>query len=78
VSKYIDIVEAGTSESGKTRIWNVVSNHPNHAADELGIIRWHGPWRKYVFEQADSAFYDWECLRKIADFIESVTMEHYS
>jgi hypothetical protein len=77
MSKYIDIELAGTSPTGKTKIWHVTNNHPNHAADQLGIVRWHGPWRKYVFEQPDGAFYDWECLRKIADFIEVATREHY-
>lgn len=77
MSKYIDIVEAGSSPSGKTLIWNVVNVHPNNACT-LGVIRWHGPWRKYVFEQPDGAYYDWECLRKIADFIEAATAAHYA
>lgn len=77
MSKYIEILEAGLSPSGKTKRWVVSNVHPNNAGP-LGQIRWHGAWRKYVFEQPDGAFYDWECLRMIADFIEAATKEHYS
>jgi hypothetical protein len=73
VSPYIDIVEAGTSSTGKTKIWHVVNK--THDDDQPGIIRWHGAWRKYVYESGP-AFYDAKCLRQIADFIERATQEH--
>lgn len=73
MSKYIEIIEAGTSPSGKTKIWHVINKDQQI---EIGLIRWHGPWRKYVFEQPEGAFYDWECLRMIADFIETATKDH--
>lgn len=72
VSKYIEIVEVGTSPSGKTKIWEV--RNKNEDA-EVGIIRWAGNWRKYVYECGPS-YYDWDCMRMIADFIENATLEH--
>lgn len=73
VSPYIDIVEVGVSASGKTKIWHVVNKR---SADDIpGIIKWHGGWRKYVYYSTE-AFYDWQCLRQIADFIEDQTTIH--
>ncbi len=73
VKKWVTFTEAGTSASGKTKIWHVTGK--NGPADGIGIIRWHGPWRKYVYE-SDEAFYDPDCLRLIADFLEAATKEH--
>lgn len=75
IQELITFEEVGTSPSGKTKVWHVVNTHNNH--DAIGIVRWHGAWRKYVYE-CDSSFYDWDCLRLIADFIEVVTKEHYA
>lgn len=74
VSEFIKFREAGTSPSGKTKIWHVINTfRPEN--DNIGIIRWNGAWRKYVYE-CESSYYDWDCLRLIADFIEKVTLEH--
>lgn len=71
VKKYITFEEAGTSPTGKTKIWRVLSV----SDDEIGYIKWHGAWRKYVYFTSNS-FYDWDCLRLIADFCEVATKEH--
>lgn len=73
VSPFIDIVDMGASESGKTRVWYVVNKRSPD--DVPGIIKWHGGWRKYVYHSGP-AFYDWQCLRQIADFIEQATKDH--
>lgn len=75
VSPYIDIIEVGASPSGKTKIFHVVNRR--NPEDVPGIIKWHGPWRKYVYESGP-AIYDWKCLRQIADFCEAATKEHLS
>jgi hypothetical protein len=72
-SPYIDIVEVGTSKSGITKIWHVVNK--NNPDDIPGVIAWNGGWRKYVYYSGD-AYYDWQCLRQIADFIEAKTRDH--
>lgn len=75
VSPYIDIVEVGTSASGKTKVYEVrnISNG-THSNDIPGVIRWHGAWRGYVYE-CEASFYDAKCLRQIADFIDGANKE---
>lgn len=73
VQKYINIEKVGTSTSGKTKVWAVTGK--NGAEDGIGYIKWSGAWRKYVY-YSDEAFYDWDCLRLIADFCESATKDH--
>lgn len=76
VSEFIKFIPMGTSPSGKTKVWHVVNLMRPEEPDQIGIVKWHGPWRKYVFEQPNGAFYDWDCLRLIAGFIENKTFEH--
>ena len=73
VSPYIEIVEVGTSKSGKTKVWHV--RNKGNEFDVPGVIAWNGGWRKYVF-YSNEAYYDWQCLRQIADFIEQATADH--
>lgn len=73
VKKYVEFTEAGTSPSGKTKRWHVTGKRGPE--DGIGLVRWHGPWRKYVYE-SDNAFYDPDCLRLIANFCELKTKEH--
>lgn len=75
ISSFIEFRDGGTSPSGITKIWYVV-NTMSGQDDQIGYIRWHGAWRKYVYQVPDESFYDWECLRFIADFIEARTIEH--
>lgn len=70
---YIEIKYVGVSTTGKTDIW-IVRNVKEHV--QIGFIRWAGNWRKYVYEQEGRIYYDWNCLREIADFIEYVTHQH--
>lgn len=78
VSPYIEIVQVGTSPSGKTKVWEVrnISNG-THSDDVPGFIRWHGAWRGYVYE-CEASFYDAKCLRQIADFIDAANKDHRS
>lgn len=77
VSEFIKFIPAGTSPSGKTKVWHVVNVVRPETPDQIGIVHWHGAWRKYVYESPPNSIYDWECLRLIADFIEQKTLEHY-
>ena len=56
----------------KTKIWNVCAIG---SGDVLGIVKWHGAWRRYAFFPKDALFEE-QCLRDIADFIELKTKEH--
>lgn len=74
-SPYIQIVDFGTSPSGKTKIWLVRNTRTD---EDIGHIRWHGPWRGYVFEAAEAGFYDEKCLKQISDFIITANQDHKS
>ena len=72
IEKLVEIWIVGATDSGKTFIFAVTSKL---SQDRIGIIRWHGAWRKYVYETGDS-FYDPDCLRYIADACERFTQTH--
>jgi hypothetical protein len=73
VSPYIEINYVHHSESGKTKVFEV--RNKNTPDDVPGFIRWHGPWRGYVYE-CEASFYDAKCLRQIANFIDDANREH--
>ena len=73
-SDYIIFRDAGRSPSGKTKITQV----HNLTSIELGLVRWHGPWRRYVFYPSVETFFDADCLFTIAEFCERQTKEHYN
>lgn len=76
ISPYIEITQVGTSKSGLTKIFEVRNTSKGANSDDVpGVIRWHGPWRGYVYE-CEASFYDAKCLRQIADFIDAVNKEH--
>lgn len=38
--------------------------------DELGVIKWHGAWRRYCSFPAESTIFDAKCHKDIAEFLE--------
>lgn len=64
---YITFVER-SDHPPKTKRWNVV-----HIEREilLGVISWHGAWWKYVFHPEGSTFFDADCIKEIASFIDN-------
>jgi hypothetical protein len=72
IKGWLKFTRTGLSKSGKTEEWYV-----KHKDDDcgLGFIRWHAPWRQYVFDALDSAYYSKGCLRDIAEFIEELMEE---
>jgi len=60
------------SDSGKTKIWKVMEPGGEY---EIGYIKWHGPWRCYVFEPLGYTIYEKNCLRAIANFCEHQNKE---
>lgn len=57
----------------KTDTWEVWSLDE---AMHLGQIRWLSPWRKYCFFPASETIWEEDCLRFVAEFIESETEKH--
>ena len=60
---YIDLLTK--SKSGKTNIYQVISN-----GIHLGDIKWYAPWRKYAFFPQEKTLYEQDCLKDIAKFLE--------
>lgn len=75
MAKWINFIDGGTSETGKTRLWHVVTKD---GSSVIGIIHWYGPWRKYCFSPHAKTVYEQDCLRSIADFCERQTIAHRS
>ena len=58
---YIVIKYERPSPSGKTRIFRVDSKR----GDNLGEIRWYGPWRQYVFMPESGTIWSAGCLADV-------------
>lgn len=71
--EYISISWNGSSSSGKTNIYSVTNNKSSAL---LGLIRWHGPWRQYVFVAAPLTLYSAGCLADIQSFLEETNTAH--
>ncbi len=72
MAKWIEFIDAGESESGKTRLWHVCP--PGQSP--IGIVHWYGPWRKYCYSPHANTVYEQDCLRDIAAFCEERTKDH--
>ncbi len=70
-SKHLKFVEAEPNK--KTRRMWVVNKHDDVP---LGNIGWFGRWRKYAFYPLPGMVFEQDCLRDIADYIETMTKEH--
>lgn len=56
----------------KTEKWTVQSIY---FGDVLGYVKWHSPWRQYVFECCD-VILGWDCLLEISEFCHDQTRAH--
>jgi len=72
MQSFLNFGLAGTSPSGKTKIFTVSSVN----GSRLGAVQWHSQWRKYAFFPIAGTLYDPGCLREISDFCERVSAEH--
>jgi len=62
--QYIRVVKI--ADNPKTSVWSCCNKH---SGDELGIIKWYGPWRQYCYFPTTQAVYSKGCLDDIGDFI---------
>jgi hypothetical protein len=58
---------------GKTHRW-LVNNEANGCL--LGYVRWHSPWRRYVFMPNAGTIFDAACLDELKTFCEIQTKAH--
>lgn len=70
---HIVFKEIGESNSGKTKVWNVINTGGQFV---LGSVKWWAPWRRYCFFPVAGTAYDKSCLREVADFLEAKTWAH--
>lgn len=56
-----------------TKIWDVISIDGDHL---LGRVSWYSGWRRYCFTPAPHTIFEQDCLRDIANFIETETKDH--
>jgi hypothetical protein len=68
--KWITIKEEGFSASGKTKIFSVVNNE--HTDYWIGLIKWNSGYRKYAFYPSTESYYEEDCLKDIAEFLEKL------
>ncbi len=73
MSRQLEFVHEGTSDSGKTHLYEI---HSVHDGSLLGLVRWYGPWRKYVVHPQSDALFDASCLEEIAAFLRADTDRH--
>ena len=75
VTKWLRFVELeDRAKVRTTKVWDVVSKD---RVSYLGQVRWYPHWRKYTFYSiSDAGVFDEACLRDIASFIETRTVEH--
>lgn len=71
-SRWLSFEERGTSESGKTRRWAVLTKESGAL---LGFVSWFGSWRKYALYPEPKTLFERDCLRDIAAFCERRTRE---
>jgi hypothetical protein len=55
----------------KTQQWIIVSVSSN---DILGVIKWNGPWRQYVFHAGPNTFWSVGCLNDVQEFIDDLML----
>lgn len=56
----------------KTEVWMVRTL--DHTP--IGEVKWWSAWRKYCFMPKANTIFEEVCLRQIADFVQSRTLEH--
>ncbi len=67
MSEYIEFVEV--ADTGKTLIFDVRSTS---SGASLGMVKWYGPWRQYIFCPAVTTVWNVDCLDSIIVFIKGL------
>jgi len=70
-TKYLRFFDI-TPHGRKTKI---ISIGPINDNMTLGLIKWHGAWRKYCFFPSYDVLYDTNCLKDVISFIDQLMSE---
>lgn len=70
--KWIEIekIDSGGRKTDVFEVWNIFDG------GSLGIIKWKANWRKYAFFPYFNSYFEQDCLRDIAKFIEKETKNY--
>lgn len=68
MTNFIKIDLIGSTKSGKTNIYKVLST----TGTELGLIKWFSNWRKYVFYPEPGTIFDARCLSEITNHLNEL------
>jgi len=60
----------------KTNIYAIRKNSKTGLAELLGIIKWHGAWRQYVFFPDNDTMWNSSCLCNIQKFLDEINKKH--
>lgn len=44
----------------------------NKNEDQIGVVSWYKPWRKYVFSSKEGCIFDVSCLLDVLDFMNKL------
>lgn len=72
-TEYVYFEQMSLSATGKTKVISVMKINSRIT---LGIIKWHGPWRKYTFHTFDNMTFDSKCLQEIINELDRLNKEH--
>ena len=73
--EYLEFRTIRKSESGKTKIINVLSKE---SGGVLAQIRWFAHLRKYTLKTYDDYYFDSTCLNEIVNELDRLNFEHKS
>jgi hypothetical protein len=68
--QWIRIKEQEVKDKRVTKVFNVYAKDGDVL---LGVIRWHGPWRKYCYFPEPKTVYEWVCMTDIGSFCKEET-----
>lgn len=65
---HLEVIEY-PSDGKKTKFFEIVSAHDSA---QLGIVKWHGAWRQYVFHPNTNCIWSHDCLAELSQFIKNL------
>jgi hypothetical protein len=68
VSEYLNFIQIRRGQSaGSLKL--VFDVQEKKAGFSLGVIRWHSPWKEYVFSVSQDSIWSAECLSELREFL---------
>ena len=68
MSKYLNFIQIRRGQSaGSLKL--VFDVQEKKAGFSLGVIRWHSPWKEYVFSVSQDSIWSVECLNDLREFL---------